>query len=250
VIPKNYILQESKIDVESFDFYAIIQNRKAVFLFCNFREVTILLYDFLIENYGCGEPIFLSEVSYPAKREVALRQEMSKLVALGLVRRFEQGIYYIPEKGMFSTGRALSVEKVIERKYLFDKNGNRCGYVSGQAFANQFGISTQVPMVITVVSNKATTTERRVRLAGREIILRKPRYNVDEMNFRILQLLDLILDIDIYCEVSYEEGRKRVAQYLQKWLLQFSYMEEYFSYYPIKLFKNLYEMGLLRGVPA
>ena len=105
-------------------------------------------------------------------------------------------------------------------------------------------------MVITVVSNKATTKERRIRLAGREIILRKPRYDVDEMNFRILQLLDLILDIDIYCEVSYEEGRKRVAQYLQKWLLQFSYMEEYFSYYPIKLFKNLYEMGLLRGVPA
>lgn len=209
-----------------------------------------MLYDFLIENYGCGEPIFLSEVSYPAKREVALRQEMSKLVALGLVRRFEQGIYYIPEKGMFSTERVLSVEKVIERKYLFDKNGNRCGYVSGQTFANQFGISTQVPMVITVVSNKATTTERRIRLAGREIILRKPRYDVDEMNFRILQLLDLILDIDIYCEVSYEEGRKRVAQYLQKWLLQFSYMEEYFSYYPIKLFKNLYEMGLLRGVPA
>ena len=209
-----------------------------------------MLYDFLLENYGCGEPIFLSELDYEEKRGVALRQEMSRLVTSGDVRRFEQGIYYIPEKGLFSSGGTLSFDKVIERKYLVDSTGRRCGYVSGQVFANQFGVSTQVPMVITVVSNKATTRERRVRLAGREIILRKPRCEVNERNFRILQLLDLVLDVERYCEISLDEGRKRVAQYVQKWVIELRSMEEYFSYYPSKLFKNLYEMGLLRAVSA
>ena len=73
---------------------------------------------------------------------------------------------------------------------------------------------------------------------------------MNERNFRILQLLDLVLDVERYCEISLDEGRKRVAQYVQKWVIELRSMEEYFSYYPSKLFKNLYEMGLLRAVSA
>ena len=209
-----------------------------------------MLYNFLLDKFGCDEPIFLSELSYRGKTAGALRQIMAKLVADGQLCRFDQGIYYIPEIGLFKPGRALSCEKVIERKYLFDEEKKRCGYTGGQNFANQFGITTQVPLTITVVSNKATTKERRFKLGGREILLRQPRCKIDERNFRILQLLDLISDIDRYSEITIEDGRKRMTKYMQQLPVQFGKMEQYFSYYPVKIFKNMYEMGLLRGIPA
>jgi predicted transcriptional regulator of viral defense system len=209
-----------------------------------------MLYDFLLDNFGRDEPIFLSELSYEGKSAAALRQIMSKLVADGQIRRFDQGIYYIPEKGLFRSGRALSCEKVIERKYLFDKSKARCGYISGQDFANEFGVTTQVPLITTVVSNKATTKERRFKLGGREILLRQPRCRIDAYNYRILQLLDLVTDVDRYREVTVEEAKKRMEKYMQQQPVRFMKMEQYFSYYPVKLFKNMYEMGILRGIPA
>ena len=60
-----------------------------------------MLYDFLLENYGCGEPIFLSELDYEEKRGAALRQEMSRLVTSGDVRRFEQGFTTYRKRGCF-----------------------------------------------------------------------------------------------------------------------------------------------------
>ena len=208
-----------------------------------------MLYDFLIKTYGQGEPIFLADVSYKDMKPAMLRQAMSKLVEKGQLRRFDKGIYYIPDTSIFPTGALLSSDKVIERRYLSDK-GQRCGYISGQNFANQFGLTTQVPMSCTVVSNKATTKERRIRLGQQEIILRQPRCTITKQNFLVLQILDLLADVDRYSEIEQAEARQRFKDYLGRVAMSFSSMEQYLSYYPVKIFKNMYEMGLLYGVSA
>lgn len=208
-----------------------------------------MLYDFLIKTYGQGEPIFLADVSYKDMTPTMLRQTMSKLVEQGQLRRFDKGIYYIPDTSILPTGALLSSDKVIERRYLFDK-GQRCGYISGQNFANQFGLTTQVPMSCTVVSNKATTKERRIRLGQQDIILRQPRCTITEQNFLVLQILDLLADVDKYSEIDQAGARQRFKDYLVRAAISFSSMEQYLGYYPLKIFKNMYEMGLLQGVPT
>lgn len=182
-------------------------------------------------------------------KPAVLRQTMSKLVEKGELRRFDKGIYYIPDTSIFPSGAFLSTDKVIECRYLSDK-GQRCGYISGQNFANQLGLTTQVPMSCTVVSNKATTKERRIRLGQQEIILRQPRCTVTKQNFLVLQILDLLVDVDRYSEIGQAEASQRFRDYLGRAALGFSSMEQYLSYYPVKIFKNMYEMGLLYGVPA
>ena len=208
-----------------------------------------MLYDFLIRTYGQGEPIFLADVSYKDMKPAMLRQAMSRLVEKGQLRRFDKGIYYIPDTSIFPNGALLSSDKVIERRYLTDK-GKRCGYISGQNFANQFGLTTQVPMSCTVVSNKATTKERRIRLGAQEIILRQPRCTITKQNFLVLQILDLLADVDRYSEIEQAEARQRFKDYFGRVAMSFSSMEQYLSYYPVKIFKNMYEMGLLYGVSA
>ena len=208
-----------------------------------------MLYDFLIRTYGQGEPIFLADVSYKDMKPAMLRQAMSRLVEKGQLRRFAKGIYYIPDTSIFPTGALLSSDKVIESRYLSDK-GQRCGYISGPNFANQFGLTTQVPMSCTVVSNKATTKERRIRLGQQEIILRQPRCTITKQNFLVLQILDLLADVDRYSEIEQVEARQRFKDYLGRVAMSISSMEQYLSYYPVKIFKNMYEMGLLYGVSA
>lgn len=208
-----------------------------------------MLYEFLIKTYGQGEPIFIADVSYKDMKPAMLRQAMSKLVEKGQLRRFDKGIYYIPDTSIFSTGALLSSDKVIERRYLSYK-GQRYGYISGQNFANQFGLTTQVPMSCTVTSNKATTKERRIKLGQQEIILRQPRCTITKHNFLVLQILDLLVDVDRYSEIEQVEARQRFKDYFVRVSMSFSSMEQYLSYYPVKIFKNMYEMGLLYGVPA
>ena len=109
---------------------------------------------------------------------------------IGKVKRFDNGIYFLPKKTIFKSGSQLAPEKVLECKYLRDKD-ERCGYVSGLMFFNQMGLTTQVPMMYEVVSNKATNDYRETSLAKSRVIVRKPKVPVTEKNYKALQFLDI-----------------------------------------------------------
>ena len=208
-----------------------------------------MLYEYLKETYGENEPIFISEIQYEGMSMNSIRQQVKKLTDAGRLKRYDTGIYFIPKKSVFKSGSQLSRDKVIEQIYL-KEDGQRCGYISGGIFANQMGLTSQVPASCEVVTNKATNDYREVRLASSLIILRKPRVKVTEDNFRQMQLLDLIKDIDFYAERGKDEQLARITAYMKAYEIRFSQLEEYLPYYPDKIYKNMYEMRLLNGVLA
>ena len=177
------------------------------------------------------------------------RQQIKKLTDSGLLKRYDKGVYFIPKKTVFKSGSQLSRDRVIQKKYL-QKDGTRCGYISGVSFANKLGITTQVPMICEVVTNKASKDYREARLASSRVIVRKPRIAVNESNYLILQFLDLLKDIDDFSEIAGDELSERLLTYMRKVNLRFSDMEAFLQYYPDKIYKNLYETGLLNGVSA
>ena len=91
------------------------------------------LYEYLLNNYRLNEPIFLSEIQIEGMSQVNLRQQIKKLTDVGKVKRFDNGVYFLPGKSAFKFGAQLSLEKVLESKYLTDKD-KRCGYISGLMF--------------------------------------------------------------------------------------------------------------------
>ena len=131
-----------------------------------------------------------------------LRQQIKKLTDAGKVKRFDNGVYFLPKKTIFKSGSQLSPEKVLECKYLRDKD-KRCGYVSGLMFFNQMGLTTQVPMLYEVVSNKATNEYRETSLAKSRVIVRKPKVPVTESNYKVLQFLDLLKDVDFPVQICH-----------------------------------------------
>lgn len=202
------------------------------------------LYEYLLDNYKENEPIFLADLQVDGMTRTNVRQQIKKLTDTGKVKRFDNGIYFLPKKTIFKSGSQLAPEKVLECKYLRDKD-ERCGYVSGLMFFNQMGLTTQVPMMYEVVSNKATNDYRETALAKSRVIVRKPKVPVTEKNYKALQFLDMLKDVDVYSELTGKPLQDRLYRYMDDANLSISEMEPYFAYYPDKLYKNLVETRVI-----
>ncbi len=130
-----------------------------------------MVYDYIIENYKKGEPIFLSEL--PGDSKDYLRQEMKQLVDDGKLERLYNGVYYISYVTILGTEGRVSIDRYIEKKYL-NANGLTSGYVTGLQFAKKYGFTTQKPSCYEICSNEATTKQRKQTVDGNTIIVYKP----------------------------------------------------------------------------
>ena len=205
------------------------------------------LFEFLAERYSPDEPIFLSEVTIPGMEAAVMRQQIKKLTVDGRLKRFDTGIYFIPRKSIFRSGSMLSADEVIRKKYLMD-GAERCGYLSGMRFANQLGLTTQVASVYEIYTNKATRDYRETRMANLKVILRKPYVKVDEQNVSILQFLDLLKEVVDISEIKGEELTATLVRYMRKKGIGFEAMSRFLPYYPERIYKNMFKVGLLNGI--
>ena len=206
-----------------------------------------MLYEYLKYKYQPNEPIFLSNLNIEGISYNNLRQQIKKLVDSGLLVRYDTGIYFIPEPSIFKSGSQLSFNRVVKEKYLLDESREQCGYISGVYFANAVGLTTQVPMKYDIVTNKATKDYREVKLAQSTIIVRKPKIEVTSANHLTLQFLDLIKDIDSLSELKGLSLNNKLRDYIQKANLEFKEIEKYLDYYPDKIYKNMYKVGILHA---
>ena len=75
--------------------------------------------------------------------------------------------------------------------------------------ANQLGLTTQVPMVFEVITNKATTAYRETRLGNYRVIVKRPSVNVTPENAAVLQFLDLLKEVTDVSELNGSELTKK-----------------------------------------
>ena len=201
-----------------------------------------MLYEYLNNNYKKNEPIFMSDIDLPMTA-TNLRQQFKVLCDSGKIKRYDTGIYYIPATSRLKGGTPISPDTVVRYKYIA-RNGIVDGYYSGFTFANQMGITLQVPYTIEIVSNAASAKVREVEVRGQKVVLRKPKAKVTEQNFRVLQFLDLLKDVDIYADEAKEEVAERLLKYIVAEKINQAEFDKYASLYPDKVYRNLYEMRL------
>ena len=127
---------------------------------------------YLIENYGYNEPIFLNELKIEGMSDNAVRQSVKRLAMSGFLERYDNGIYYIPKQGGVLGKSYLDPYKVIMRRYVQSKS-EKYGYVTGLSFANQLGLTTQLPAVIEIVTNHEATNGRLVMIGTQRVRIKK-----------------------------------------------------------------------------
>lgn len=193
----------------------------------------------LLEQYGYDRPILLEDVMslFPDVTRVAVYQNIDASMERGALERYQRGVYYIPRDGIF--GRtAPSAEDVVERKYITDGD-EVYGYYSGLSLENKAGVSTQVPAVLEVTTNKSSKWVREIEPFGgwRKIVIRKPRVDVNKDNVNALMLLDLITRRPPSALDGYEfRALKSLAGKVGR-----DKAAEYAAYYPGKTSKRLLE---------
>ena len=201
-----------------------------------------MLIDYIEKNYDLDEPIFLSD--FKNVNSESLRQEMKKLVDDGKLVRVYNGVYYQAYKTKLNTLGKLSIDKYILKKYLVCDN-NLIGYITGLSLANKYGFTTQNPSVIEVCSNNASTKQRKYEVDGYNIIVYKPVDVINNDNLSSLQFLDLMTNIDKYSELDREELKVKLKEFIKKTNVNFNLVKKYIIFYPDRIYKNLYEGGLM-----
>lgn len=202
-----------------------------------------MLYQYLTENYKPNQPIFMSDIALPGVKDNNLRQMFKKLCDSGKVKRYDNGIYYLPAVTRLRGGQAIAPSTVAQYKYVA-RNGKVDGYYSGFTFANQLGLTTQVPYTVEIVTNNASGKYREVSVQGLRVVLRKAKAKVTNENCTVLQFLDLLKDIEQYNDETPQNAKKIIADYARSASITKERIAPYLQYYPDKLYRSLYEMEL------
>ena len=110
---------------------------------------------------------------------------------------------------------------------------------------NKYGFTSQVPSVIEVTSNIATTKQRKINVDGYDIIVYKPIIEITDNNINELEFMALMTDIDQFSEKSGDELKMKLREYINKKNIDFNIVKVYLPLFPDKIYKNLYNGGLM-----
>ena len=174
-----------------------------------------MIKSYLIKNYGYNEPIFLNDLKIEGLSENAVRQSVKRLVAKVFLERYDSGIYYIPKQSTLLGKSYLDPELVVMRKYVRSKF-ETFGYVTGMSFVNQLGLTTQMPAVIEIVTNREATNGRTITIGTQQVRIKKATVTVSNNNAELLQLLDCIGQAEKYTELSMEETIDKMLLYVKQ----------------------------------
>ena len=192
------------------------------------------LYDYLKNEYGYNEPIFSEDLNEKLNvNPNTLRQYIRRLYQSGKINKVRDGIYFIPNPNSVLKNPTLNVDKIINKKYLV-KEKEIIGYESGVAFANRLNLTTQNPGVITIVTNEEKSAKRIVEFYKRKVALKKPRIQINNKNYKILQVLDLLNDFERLSVEPIEVANKKILRYLNGVMVSKKDLEEYLNVYPVK----------------
>ena len=80
---------------------------------------------------------------------------------------------------------------------------------------------------------------------GNTIIVYKPVVDITEKNKSALQFLDLMSVIDRYSEITGAALKAALKRFVEAIKVDFSVVKELLPFYPDKVFRNIYEGGLM-----
>lgn len=154
------------------------------------------IFDELSLKFNIDEPILVEDIEklYPDRSRPWIDKAIKTMVDSKQIKRFSKGVYYISRKTIFGES-VLNPRKVIAKKYI-QNSQEIYGYLGGTSLLNSLGLTTQVPNVITVISNNESTRGRKIEIGNQTVYLSKPPTTITKSNFKTLQFCELIRLID------------------------------------------------------
>lgn len=205
-----------------------------------------MFIDKLTENFNINEPIFTEEILdlFKEYSRAQVFRYIDKAKKNKKIIQFTKGVYYIPNTTFWGDLSTITVDSVIEKKYL--KNASDTfGVFGGIKLLNNFSITTQMAAVIEVVTNNETTRCRRISINGRNFILRKSRCKINTDNYAAYTILQLFNDFEKKDKLD-ESSRRRVVDYIKKYQVTQKQLFEMSKQFPARAIKKMIENGVIQ----
>ena len=102
-----------------------------------------------------------------------------------------------------------------------------------------------MPAIKEIVTNKIGSPIKRIEKGNRIFIIRKARTEITEDNFRVLQFLDLLKDLEKYSELYGQELNDCLKRYMKMFNISKSELDKYLPLYHDKIYRTIYETGIM-----
>ena len=152
-----------------------------------------------IDRQEADQPILTAQITQYVAKETGLDEtyvkkavnvNMARLERAGEILRIEKGVYCKKIKTAFGY-YTPDKENLFCRQLLYDAD-NVIGYETGLSVLNRLGLVSQMPKRRCIATNRYT---KRIP-AGMQVEIKRPSVNVNRFNYRYLQILDVIRDLD------------------------------------------------------
>jgi hypothetical protein len=122
----------------------------------------------------------------PSNKKSSVAIELSRLFKKGVVKKIAKGKFYKPKQSRF--GEMAPSDEAIAKSYLVEDDA----YITGYGGYNRLGLTTQIPNVITIASNRIPS---RIKIENVNIRFVPNIANGGVKDTQLLQILDALRDI-------------------------------------------------------
>ena len=152
-----------------------------------------------IDRQDADHPILTTQITKYVAKETGLDEtDVKKAVNVNMARleradkilRIEKGVYCKKIKTAFGY-YTPNKEALFCKQLLYDED-DVIGYETGLSVLNRLGLVSQMPKRKCIATNRYT---KRVPV-GIQVEIKRPSVNVNRSNYRYLQILDVIRDMD------------------------------------------------------
>lgn len=182
----------------------------------------------LVKMYGEHMPILKEELKkiMQIKNEHSFNQVLSYLVSFGILKRYENGIFYIPSANSKFSHLEPSVHDIVEAKYL--KNGQ--GIRTGAFLLYKYKFTSQVSTYYDVLTNNTSVHTRSKKLYDGQVTISYPPLKIDEENIQYLEFLELIKHIQ-FSDFNRIKNRSKLIDLINSLNLNKAKLIQYSDYY-------------------
>lgn len=202
----------------------------------------------LLNKFNKDAPIFTEDIIelFCDYSRAQVFRFIKKAVLNKELIRFDKGVYFIPRVTFWGGLSTITSDDIVRSRYIRNEE-SVFGIYGGLKLLNNFSITTQMPAIIEVISNKEATRKREINIKGRKFILRKSRCEINKDNYAAYTVLQIFNDLSRDDELG-DSSKRYLLEYINNQDItkeQLFYMS---SNFPIKATKGLIRSGIISEI--
>ena len=183
----------------------------------------------IMSSFDERKPIIIDEIQEVLKidNKNSLNQMVSYLVSFGIIKCFENGIYYIPSSIKKFSHLEPSLKDVIQKKYLQNNQGLR----TGSYLLYKYKLSSQISSsYYELLSNNVSSQTRSKHLYNDKVSVSYPPFKINSKNKNYLEFLEMIKYIH-FSDYSIDESKRQLSDIIRQLSLNKKKVVDYSQYY-------------------